>query len=179
MKTVRYSNYAKLFTFAAALLFAASCEKDDNEDITPDYVGTWVRTESVTEEGVTIEIKDIVSFTEYSFSNQGQLKNPGTGEWIDLLKLKASISVDGNAMDVTVHEIGMSDMDWDTGLPTGDILYFREGEAGFEEALAAVEVEENFDAEYSRSGNQLTLKSDDNNDGDFDDEGETVVYTRQ
>jgi hypothetical protein len=33
--------------------------------------------------------------------------------------------------------------------------------------------------EYSVSGDKLTIKTDDNEDGDFDDENETQVWTKK
>jgi hypothetical protein len=179
MKTSLFVNYAKVFMLAsAAFVFVTSCEKDDKEDSVPAFIGKWSRVETIPVEDFTLDVKDIVTFTARSFTNLGQVKNPETNTWIDLMGLKANISVDKNKIDVTVKEVGLSELDLD-GMPTGDITYYSDEDMEFEAILAEVELEQHFLGEYSVSGDQLTLKSDDNNDGDFNDEGEIEVYTRE
>jgi hypothetical protein len=179
MKTSLFLNYANVFMLAsAALVFVTSCEKDDKDDKDPAFIGKWSRVETIPVEDFTIEVKEMVTFTASSFTHMGQVKNPETNVWIDLMGLKANISVDKNKMDVTVKEVGLSELDFE-GMPTGDITYYSDEELEFEAILAEVEIEQTFNAEYSVSGDKLTLKSDDNSDGDFTDEGESEVYTRE
>lgn len=179
MKSFSLLNYSKLLLIALVVtLSAVSCNKDDDDEKDPVYLGTWSRTETVIIDEFELDVKDIMTFTKNSVTNLGQIYNPLTEEWIDLMGLKGSLSVDGNSMDVTVDEIGFSDTDLD-GLPTGDMTYYDSGDPEFDALLNEFELEENFEAEYSVAGNQLTLKTDDNSDGDFNDEGETAVYTKE
>ncbi len=162
-----------------AVLSITSCKKDDDDDNKSAFIGTWSRIESIEiEEDFSIDVKDIFTFTKSSVTNLGQVYNPDTEEWLNLMGMKAAIDVSGEKMDVTVISVGLSDVD-DDGIPTGVLIYFDDNDEEFEAVLAEVELEQYFEAEYSVSGDELTLKTDDNGDGDFNDDGETQVYTRE
>lgn len=171
-------NFPKLSVISVLVLFTIiiACEKDEKE---PDYIGSWLATHTLTEEGVTFEVKDLLTFTGNSLHQLGQIKNPLSNQWVDFIVVKGGLSVNDKVMTLLVKEIGMSLFDENTGFPTGNVVYYKDTSNEFDDMLSVVEIEKNFTAEYSVSGNKMTLKSDDNKDGDFDDEDETIVYTKQ
>jgi hypothetical protein len=177
MRLTNFFKRTRLLTIISIVIFLlSSCEK---EEINESYVGTWVATETVSEQGVSMTVKDIMTLTESTFTNVAQIQNPLTSAWTDLLGLKGSISVVNNIMEVVVTEIGMSTFDMITGMPTGELSYYSDGQGEFANLLAESDIIGSFQSEFSVSGDKMTIKTDANGDGDFTDSGETSVYTRQ
>src|SRR5665648_56411 len=138
MRNLKFIRLVKLvFALALMVIISSSCKKDD--EINPDYVGTWIAVESIPTASGYTEIRDIV----------------------------------------TISEIGISSLNAITGLPTGTIIGYKEGSVEFESILSQTEQSQTFESEYSISGSELTLKTDNNYDGDYLDEDEVTVYTKQ
>ena len=154
----------------AMIIVVASCSKDDG--VAPDYVGTWVSDSSV--DGLTA--KESIVLTSNSFSDLYQV-NTGTA-WVDYMLVKGSISVNKQLMTIVLTEIGLA-FDSETGDPTGTMVTYKAGTDFFDLILQESGQAPTFKSEYSVSGNTLTLKTDNNEDGDYLDEGETVTYTKQ
>jgi len=158
-------------------VFCSSCEQDD--EVPSDYVGTWIAEISIPTASGFTSIRDVMTFTEDGVIDLLQFPGGSTDKWIDYMNLKGSISVNENMMTVTIAEIGISSVNAVTGLPTGTIISYKEGSAEFEAILSQSEQSKTFDSEYSVSGDKLTLKTDNNDDGDYLDEEEVTVYTKQ
>jgi len=171
----------ELFRFTIAMIvlvvFCWSCTKDD--EVASDYVGTWIDVESIPTASGYTAIRDVMTFSENSVVDLIQFPGGSNDNWIDYMNLKGSISVSGNMMTVTIAEIGMSSLNAVTGMPTGTIVSYKEGSPEFETILSQSEQSKTFESEYSVSGDKLTLKTDNNNDGDYLDEDEVTVYTKQ
>jgi hypothetical protein len=120
-----------------------------------------------------------MTFSTNTFSDISQIKNTSTNEWINLIGLKGSISINENIMNVTVTEFGLSTFDMITGIPTGNIVYYKDNQSEFSSLISQSGMKSTFKSEYSVSGNNLTLKTDNNNDGDYNDENEGTIYTKQ
>lgn len=178
MRKCKWSAKTLLLAFVCTVWFS-SCQKDDEAN--GDYVGTWAATETVTSNGLSLQAKDIITFSENSFTDVLQIVNPltGTGGFVDYIKLSGSVSVSGSTMTMKIAEVGIVNFDLTTGLPTGTMTTYRAGSSEYNELLAEVGQQESFQSKYSISGNKMTIKTDLNNDGDYDDASETTVYTRQ
>lgn len=160
----------------ALFALVSSCSKDD--EIAADYIGTWV-TYTTIDDGLEPdgrEAKVTMTFTANSFNNLFQVKDATTGNWVDYFAMKGSLSVTNQLITGTTTEIGLG-IDLITGEPTGTMTFYKAGSPYFDLYMEDSDVTFNF--EYSVSGNTLTLKTDDNNDGDYLDEGETETLTRQ
>lgn len=165
-----------LLTITAVL--SQSCKKDDdNNDKKADYVGKWTSEETVTSEEGSESYKDIMTLTRTTFEDIIQTPD-SEDEWVDSFVLKGTISAHGNVLDVHVSEIGVSDIDPVTGEFTGSMTTYKEGSLLFEAIIAESGQEKDFQSEYSIEGNTMTLKTDTNDDGDYNDENETTIYTR-
>ncbi|HEY3371567.1 MAG TPA: hypothetical protein VGK10_11995 [Prolixibacteraceae bacterium] len=177
MKNLNSLQFYKVAALMALLMIVVvSCKDDD--PVLPAYAGTWAATESIpTETGYT-SIKDIVTLTETSFAELGQMEI-GTGNWKDIASLKGTMTVSGNSLHITLTDVGMTTLNMLTGLPTGTIITYHEGSAEFNDQLSQMEQPKTYVTQFSISGNQLTLLTDINLDGDYTDEYETGVYTRQ
>jgi hypothetical protein len=180
MNSSKSFYYVKfLALMAIAVVTFDACNKDDNNNTKdPEYVGVWSRTESIPIDSFSLDMKDVLTLTKDKVTNVGLVYNPETSEWLNLLGMKGSFTANGNNFSVTVNEVGMSPFDT-TGLPTGQIEYFDKNQVEFNLILQELGLEQTFNAQYSVTSNQLTLKTDDNNDGDYLDDGESQVYTKE
>jgi len=172
MNKLIFSMKSFLF-FTFIVLVLSSCSKDDT--VNPDYVGTW----SASMESSGTQVKDNITFTKDGFSEVEQLYNPTTSKWINYMKASGSISITGTTMTVTYKGIGISTVDPITGYPTGSITMYNFGSTEFQSIMSSSGQTNSFVSQYSVSGNQLTLMTDNNGNGTYTDSGETSVYTKQ
>lgn len=180
MKTSKLLNNVKLLTFAAiALIFVASCEKDDKDDKPVDYIGKWVTERTVPAGDGFLEVMDIVTFSANTFVEIASMKDPDTDTWIDIVGRKGKMTVKDGEMSISLTEIGYTTVDEDTELPTGIIVYYKDGTDEFSDLIVELEMSKNYKALYEVSEDELTLKADNNNNGSFDDEDEVNIFTKK
>jgi hypothetical protein len=157
-------------------LMISSCKKDDPD---PEYVGTWAATQAIFNEDVILQIRDIMTFTKDSFTDLTQVLDESTGEYIDYFKIFGTLTVEESIMHIDIDEIGLSSVDLLSGKPTGTIVMYKEGTPQFDNIFTQTGQSQTFGFEYSISGNTMTVYSDYNSDGDYLDEDEAIVYTKQ
>jgi hypothetical protein len=180
MKTIEISNYARLLAVATITFFGVtSCEKDDKDNKPADYIGSWVTVKTVPSEEGDFEIQDVVNFTANSFNEIASMRDPESDQWIAVIGRKAKITEKSGEMNVSITEAGYSTVDDETGYPTGNIVYYKDGTDEFSSLLEDLEMSRNYKALYSVSEDELTLKADNNNNGSFDDEDEVNTFTRK
>ena len=176
MRNFKLLEFYKVAVFLTVLVtFSSSCKKDDK--VNADYVGTWIAVNPISTEFGSTSLKEIMTLTETTFTDLMQILIPGNN-WVEYVNMKGSISVNGNLIDVTIAEVGTA-FDMNTGLPTGVIKTYKTGSPEFDTLLSKAGRSKTFKLEYSVSGKELTLKSDNNGDGDYLDANETKVYTKQ
>lgn len=160
-------------------VFSTSCNNDDDEDDetqTASYVGKWSSDIIVSDEDG--DYKDNLTLTKNTFEDLIQTQT-SANNWVNSIMVKGSMTVNGNVMNVHVSEIGISEIDETTGDFTGNITTYKEGSLFYGIIMDEVGQDSDFQSEYAVNGNKLTLKTDMNDDGDFNDINETTVYTRQ
>lgn len=155
------------------LLILTACEQ---EIPTPGYVGTWVSEQNDPESNT--KLRTLLDFSEKSFTNLGQVMDSATQHWIDFIGVKGRINIDDNIMNVSITEMGISGFDIISGTPTGKIYYYRYDQTEFSRMLKSSDMNKTYQSEFSLEGNQLILRTDKNNDGDFDEDNEIVVFRR-
>jgi len=175
MKNLKIKSLKKiiyLFSFSAILF--ASC---DAEGVHTNYVGTWSAKVLVQENEIFIEYKDIVTLTEYSFTTIKQISVDD--KWVNLVKLTGSFKVAENKMTFNIAEAGISSLNQQSGKPTGEIIMYKSETDEYKSILAQNAIATSYISVYSITENQLTLMTDKNENGDYTDANETVVYTKQ
>ncbi|HEY3371566.1 MAG TPA: hypothetical protein VGK10_11990 [Prolixibacteraceae bacterium] len=175
MKKLKCKDCLKVAIFIAILVvFSSSCKAKD--PVLPEYAGTWVSVNYLgTSEGFSW-FKETYTFTETTFSRLMQLQLPA-GEWIDLDSSNGSMTFNGKIINFTTTAIGRTS--YEKGLPTGKITRYSAGSDIFDHYLLEIGQSISIPTEWSVSGNLMTNQTDYNFDGDFLDEGEARVYTRQ
>jgi len=172
-------NVSKIFFMLLIITstFSTSCKKDDEKDQSADYVGIW-SSDIIDATEEFDEYKNLLTLTTKSFDNIILTQN-SAGTWINSIQVKGSMTVTGNKMNIHVNEIGVSKIDEGTGDFTGIMESYQEGSLFFGIIMSQINKDVDFQSEYTINGNKLTLKTDVNDDGDYADENESVVYTRQ
>ena len=178
MRNLKSLQFYKVAIFMGLLvIFSSSCKKD--APVLPNYAGTWVASGYLlldTED--SIPMKENMTFTEKTFSDLMQVKVTN-GQYVDYMKVKGSMTFNGNIMNITANEIAISAFNMVTNMPTGQMTSYQSGSAEFDSFFSNSGQSKTFKSEYSVSGNQLTLKTDNNGNGNYLDANETTVYTRQ
>lgn len=178
MRNLKLKWFSKsVLLFSTLVVLFTSCKKDD--EINPDYVGSWATIETMSLDGIPTQFKDIMTFSKSGFNDLGQIYDESTSKYIDFIKLNGTISVSGTTMNVKITSIGVSTFDMITRQFTGTIVMNKEGSSVFNNLLTETDQPKSFVSEYSVSGNTMTIKTDNNNDGDYTDADETTVYTKQ
>ena len=147
------------------LLPFGSCKIDDAHAA---YEGTWERTVD-NSDGIG---KQVLTINPSSFSMT--MKVGILNLWLDVSTIEGTYTVNGDFFDLTVTRIGVPSEDYKT------MTYYTKADAQWATMLADVaEIDENFRAKFSVSGNQLTVITDDNNDGTYDPIEEGEVFTKK
>lgn len=177
MRHLRLRKWSQAAAFmAVAVIFNSSCKDDD--PVLPDYAGTWITVKTVPSQSGYTQVKDLLTFTEKSFMDLKQ-EQTADNKWTDLESVQGSMTVYGNVMNVTVTEIGISSYSMLTDLPTGVITSYKKGTTEFDALITKMDQPKTFESKYSITDNKMTLQIDSNADGDYLDEFETSVYTKQ
>lgn len=183
-------HFTKIGKIAIGISIAASlawsCKKDEADpkvsspvDSDPEYYGTWVYIQQLTNGVKTVDIKEIYTFKADTFSKIRQVKDADTRKWIDFEGSKGVFSVNDSLFDITIKEVGYSSINPVTNMPTGTMIYYKSSDNGFKSYVEQYGVDVNLKCIYEVLENELTLRTDLNNDMDFADPGETVTYLRQ
>lgn len=173
-----YFKFRRLQSFLLLFILVVlvpSCDKDEEE--TPDYLGTWISIRSIEGYGVFTQFKDVLTITEDEFSDLGQMFNSTTNEWIDYQLVKASITVTDDFVNSTVIELGFPSFD-SSGFPTGELISYTESYEQFDQLIEQVGLSKIWVSEFHVSGNELVLYRDHNDDGDYLDENETMIFMK-
>lgn len=176
MKLKIYTFVKSILVIAVVVLAFSSCKKDDPD---PDYAGTWVTIGTLSDGTSSMEMKELIILSGGKFEQLVQIKNPTTNQWVNYIGFKGTFTTTGQKLSIKITEGGMSAMSPITQLPTGQIEYLKSTDELFKDFMEAFETPETFEMEYEVNGNEITFKSDYNNDQDYNDPGETRTYTRQ
>lgn len=168
------NKFGLLFTLMLVLLTA--CKKDEPD---PEYVGTWSADQMLTIGDTQVQMREMMTLTINSFDDLMQLLNESDNKYVNYFELLGSMAVTNNIVNGTISEIGVSSFDPITGKPTGQILKYKEGTTGYDNFFAQNGQSKSFGFEFSISGNSMTVMSDNNRDGDYEDAGEKVIYAKQ
>ena len=174
---MRFSELCKIASLMALIvIFSTACKDDD--PVLPEYAGTWVTVRAVPTQNGYSQVKEVMTLSENSYSDllQSQIS---TDVWTSIFSMGGTMVVSGNLMNVTLTEIGITSLSGVTGLPTGVITTYKKGTDEFNQLITDKDQPKTFEAKYSISGNKLTIQIDKNGNGDYLDEMETSVYTKQ
>lgn len=173
LKNKWISAFMVLLVITAAF---TSCKKDENTVQSADYVGKW-NSDVITSDSEP-DSKHNLTLTKNTFEDM-VLTKVSSGEFVNSIIVKGSMTATNNVMNVHVSEIGVSEINDQTKEPTGNVTSYKEGSLLYGLILDQSGRKADFQSEYTVNNNKLTLKTDINKDGDFLDANETTTYNRQ
>lgn len=157
-------------------IFAISVTSCDEDTLHP-YIGSWFYYISNTGNGKDMNFKEIRTYTENTFTDL--LQYSVNNKWVDAIKLKGGLTVVDKTMNINITEVGISMLNEQTGMPTGEIYMYKKGSDDFKTIITESGLPTSYQLTYSISGRKMTLMTDSNGDGDFTDENESIIYTKQ
>lgn len=175
MKNLKFKWLKKQFYlfFIPALLFTAC----DEEGVRSNYVGTWTALVSISNDDITADFRFVRTFTEYSFTALSQYSV--NDSWVDFTKLKGSFTVTENIMNFNITEIGISGINSQTGDPDGIIIMYKNDIPEFKSILSMAGTMATYKSAFSIFENKMSVMNDNNMDGDYADDNETMIYVKQ
>ena len=174
-KLVLYSKLVLLIT--VFVVFCLSCKKENTVSPDQQYVGIWVGDYSDLFLGSNY--KETRTLTNSTFVDLTQLYDSSSAKWIDYIKMAGTISIKNDTMIFKLTEYGITSYDNVTSKPTGEITSYRKGTSGFETLCTSMLQPSTFYFLFSISGNKMLSKLDLNEDGDFNDDNESLELTKQ
>ena len=173
MKVKQVLFGCKIATLLLVSAFTFVSCSDDEEVVTPSYVGTWVEGVYTSENAPLdiaksyLEYRVILTLSTNSFEKNGQIKYPETTNWINYGGQKGPLSQSGNKLTLNHKEGGVQNFDDESKY------------AGITYVIIKEEYQFTTVAEWSVEGNILTLRYDHDGDGKFDgDNDDEIKYTR-
>jgi hypothetical protein len=164
---MKKSNLFYLVLLSLLMIFT-SCEKEDK---TPGYIGVWEMTNSITEDGITLNMKDVLTLEEGNFIESIQMKYGD--QYLEILVMKGDLVATETKFSFTITSIGALNSN------TLDMDWYNEGTDAFDSFLRE-ELQyttNSYSIAYSVEGKVLILKSDMNGDGVISD-SEKLKYTK-
>lgn len=161
------------------LITMLSCKK--NDDLVPDYVGTWETYKAIpVSTGYTSVKYSLIltkqTFTETFLNNVRRIVFPDKGT---LATIEGNFSIKGNKINFTAKKISFSKFNPDTGTGSEPYETYTEKDQDFTAVSKGLSMPAFiFSNEFEIRDNQLILKVDYNKDNEFSD-NEIVIYSRK
>lgn len=179
MRKLKYINCFKVVILLSILIIiSASCKKDD--EVSSSYYGKWTTVKAVPSSGGFIERKYDLTLSKMNKYNESFFIETG-----GMFKNSEYVSIDGtfiileNHMQFNAEKISISKyysannyVDSPYSIIT-DSLDIDNMLSGF------IKVTSGHKAEFSLNGNKLTLSVDYDENGNYLDYDEILIYTRQ
>ena len=167
-----------LFISSFILMIHSSCDHD--KDVMPDYVGKWVIEIPVPTATGFATFRDSLDLKDDTFVETFRGSCYPSYQCYKFVTNEGIVSAEDNSIMLVPTKI-IETFYYDFDMKNIDIsLTYTNKDENFSSNLEGLVLEiSNHKMEYSIVGNTLTLKADKNNDGDYSDYFETIVYTRQ
>lgn len=167
-----------LLILSGCIIFS-SCEKkneDTTKEIPEDLFAQWIAELSESETFVLYLEKTSTTTGTIQWHMVGQY--PEQGDWIILIAVKGTFTINGNTIFYEPTHVGAENPVLLGGPDelSDTTVWYASGNEYFDEFASAQHCDPEFD--FVLDGDLLTLYSDDNCDGDFNDEGEVFELSR-
>lgn len=166
-----------IFTFiclSLPLLFflLPSCEKGSTDT---RYRGTWISNDTILADQTSYITSRTLTLTENSYAEVYIISRESTGAIVMVLGLKGGLSVDDNRLTFKLKELGTCVRD-DTERCTDEVAWYGSDTSYYTENIDFFRL--TVEGEFEVDGESLLLTRDMNGDGDSEDTGEDLVFTR-
>jgi len=150
-----------------------SCEKLKKD---PLYVGTWEFSTLVTAGDLTFNTTRTLILTKKTYQEVYVIQLDNSPDISSILGTRGDLTVSKNKMGFTMNAVGECIKDTENKC-TSDVEWFDKGTPTYNDYIQYIR--ESFTAEFEADQDYLRLIRDMNNDGDTEDTGEDIEYTRK
>lgn len=141
----------------------------------PLYIGTWQRTETIDTGELVFNTTRTLTLTQKSYEEVYVIQRAGSDAISAILGQKGSLSVKGSKMTFKLKELGTCITDSDDKC-TPEVQWFGEGTLYYEDNIQFFR--QTITGEFEAGEEILILLRDNNGDGDTEDTGESLEFTR-
>jgi len=153
-------------------IFLPSCDKGSGDT---RYRGTWVSNDTIIADQISYITARTLVLTEDSYSEIYIISRESTGSVVMVLGLKGGLSVRNGRMTFKLKELGTCVRDA-TERCTGDVAWYGPDTPYYTDNIDFFRL--TIEGEYEVDGESLLITRDMNGDGDSEDTGEDLVFTR-
>lgn len=169
MKGFRHQSVNIIISFLV-LFLATSCEawKDD-----PDYIGTWQYNETITANDMVYNTTRTIVFTKKTYEETYLIKRENSSTITAIIGTSGSIARSRSNLVFELKELGTCVPD-NMEVCTEEVQWFGEGSFYWNDNIDYFE--KKVTGVFEVDGTTLRLSRDLNNDKDFEDTGEDVIF---
>lgn len=162
-----------LLLLSVAILTFASCTKDEEvkPNETPDYIGKWQYEFQDPDLGI-VSSKTTLTLEENTWDNLVETANIVDEQtvWSTLIKMSGELNVSGAIATLKVKSFAFPNNE-------GNLVVYSDTDSNFQEKLDEYNIDETIFYNIAVDGNELSLRVDKNQDGEFT-EDEITKYTK-
>jgi hypothetical protein len=155
-----------------SILLLPSCEKGSGDT---RYRGTWINNDTIVADQISYITSRTLTLTDDSYTEVYVISRESTGSIIMVLGLKGGLSVKNNRLTFKLKELGTCVRDVAERC-TGDVEWYGSDTSYYTENIDFFRL--TVEGEYEVEGESLLITRDMNGDGDNEDTGEDLVFTR-
>ncbi len=170
MKVFRHRSLNIIIISLYVLFAAASCEalKDD-----PDYTGTWQCIETITADDMVYNTTRTIVLTKNTWEETYLIRREGSGTVTAIIGTRGNMVRSRSNLVFELMELGTCVPD-NMDVCTEAVQWFGEGSSWWNDNIDYFE--KKVTGVFEVSGKTLRLTRDLNNDKDFEDTGEDVIF---
>ncbi len=165
-------KFFRILFFLLIPLLISSCLDQKDQDL---YVGNWQYNQTITSGDVVYNTTRTLQLTKSTYEETYVIMREASGTISGIIGTRGSLSLSHSSLVFELKELGTCERD-SVDACTSTVLWYGQGSQYWTDNVQyfGLVVKGDFHADETT----LTLKRDLNNDGDTDDVGEDVVFTR-
>ena len=151
-------------------LLLQACSKFKND---PQFIGTWQFSEQITADDIVYSTTRTLTLAKSSWEETYVIKRQNSADISAIIGTKGTLGMSHTSLVFYLDELGTCVPD-EMDKCTDQVNWYGEGSAYWN--LNIQYFEKAVQGEYEVTDNVLKLKRDLNNDGDYNDTGENVIF---
>jgi hypothetical protein len=153
-------------------LFIPSCKSLKSD---PDFVGTWQFTEKITSNDLVFNTTRTIVLTKTSYEETYTIQRENSTVISATMGTRGNVAVTHSKLVFDLREIGTCVLDQSEAC-TGNVQWYGEGTQYWTDNMTSYQKQKKVIGVFEVTGTTLRLTRDLNNDSDYEDTGEDVIF---
>jgi hypothetical protein len=171
-KFIKHTGLPSLPVLVIFFLFITSCNSLKNE---PDFVGTWQFTEKITSNNLVFNTTRTIILKENSYEETYIIQRENSTVISAIIGTRGNLAMTHSKLVFDLKEIGTCALDQSEAC-TGNVQWYAEGTQYWTDNMTSYQKQKKVIGVFEVTGTSLRLTRDLNNDGDYEDTGEDVIF---